>query len=165
MEFIGIGSSKINEGQISLINDIAIKSGLLIITDSNLDEEVVEGVRRFCDVKQIQNLLTCKKASHKPAISSDNLTEDLSNVYFDEGESVFLKFISEIDKILEEDYFIIFANEWSSNTRVRLEQVSVKEFISYFRLNNSWYLWLYDLESNAYYPELDIPLIFEIKKP
>jgi len=172
MEYVAI-VAQIEENEFNEIVKIGESLGLeLIINDFNYDLEVANGIRFFYDKmkanKLVQLILNPKNGASNKHTTSDLLAQQLSFYFINKSDSAFLLFIESLKQsgLRYDKLFFVFASEWENKNeidRIRLIQCSFDEMKNYFTENNSWYLWLYSLEANSYYPEFWCPLVFEIK--
>jgi hypothetical protein len=66
------------------------------------------------------------------------------------------------NNLLPNRFYIIFAFDWAKDEAVRYKEMNLNQLIEFFRINNSWYFWLYDYLHDFERPDLDIPLIIEV---
>ena len=115
--------------------------------------------------------LNCLPKSNKVIkYSCSEISEDLTDYFVKvNSSSKFLDFINilEYSSILDkaEELYFVFCDEWDEEQDIRLLEVSFNEVVRYFTNNNSWDLWLYNIEDSQYVTKNHfIPLVFKIVK-
>jgi hypothetical protein len=163
MDFIGIGIDR-NKYSVELLYalrdncypDLYLKP----IEGSRMDPEIDKGVNHLGKHKKLE--IIQYELDDATVFTSSELSQDLIKPFIRQGDSIFLKYLEQVQKFLPTRYYLIFGFEWYETDRIRFISLEEKELSDYFSKNNGWNLMLYSIENDEYYPDLDIPLIIVV---
>ncbi|AEA43185.1 hypothetical protein [Fluviicola taffensis] len=161
MQFIGIGFKNSDAVNLNFIRDKAAKYDLLaskIISEGGF----IEGLTDFSSHFELDCLQLAAFNADDRKASSRQISDELSEFNRVSKESSFLNFLSHEKDGFPDVYYVIFACDWNQADPTRLVRLASNELKTYFKFNNSWYLWLYNYSAKRYYPKLDLPLVLEI---
>ncbi|MFC3149442.1 hypothetical protein ACFOEK_00200 [Litoribrevibacter euphylliae] len=139
--------------------------------DEPLDSEVSGGASQFYSAMNCNYMayINCLPESNKKIkYSCSEISEDLTDYFVKvKDRSEFLQFVKNLAKALivdvTEELYIVFADEWDEGQDIRLIESDFDGVISYFTENNSWDLWLYNVDNRSYVTKHPyIPLVFKV---
>lgn len=166
MEYIAIGFiEKLNDCDLESLFKEARENGIELILDEdcNINDEVTAGLLIAKENLAIKQIIYLNMPTHvEVEISSNGVSEDLYKYYNDESESITLKFLDNNIGRVTSKFYLLCAYSWDNESQVRFLQTSMLKLFDYFKLNNSWFLWYYNLKSGHYKSDIDSPLIIEI---
>jgi len=125
------------------------------------EEGIVEMVKAF----NLELITLIFKPSNETPYTSDLIVENLRDAYFENKTPEFRGFLEKalpLIKLYASEVFLFFAYEWTAGTRIRYKVGTVADLFQLLRNPHVWSLYLYDMNANVEYPDLDTPLIFKI---
>ncbi|MNK00470.1 hypothetical protein D3C87_182550 [compost metagenome] len=161
MQFIGLGFKKSDKANLEAICDKASEYDLLaskVIGEGDFRE----GLEDFSVHFELEYLQLAAFNENEKKASSRQISDELSEFHRVSAECGFLSFLANELDSFPETYYVIFACDWKQADPTRLVRVASNDLKTYFRFNNSWYLWLFNYSAKRHYPELDVPLVLEI---
>jgi hypothetical protein len=166
MEYIAIGFiEKLNDRDLDSLYGEAREYGIELILDEecSINDEVTNGLVIAKENLAIKQIIYLNMPMHgEVEISSNGVSEDLYKYYSDESESITLKFLNNYISRFTQKFYLLCAYSWDNESQLRFLQTNMSKLFDYFKLNNSWFLWYYDLKSRLYKSDIESPLIIEI---
>ncbi|MEE9372813.1 MAG: hypothetical protein V3V00_07135 [Saprospiraceae bacterium] len=163
MDFIGIGINRNEFGTelLQVLKDNCYPNLYLKLTEgSRMDPEIEKGVNHLSKHKDLE--VVQYDLQDETVFTSNNLSQDLIKPFIDQGDSLFLKYLEQIQIYLPNRYYLVFGFEWYEADRIRFISLKGSDLTDYFSKNNGWNLMLYSIENDEFYPDLDVPLIIEV---
>jgi len=164
MEFIGIGLKQSDDTTTAfdLIRDKAAEHDLLV-SKTISHGHFRDGLANFSAFKEVSLLQFSAFDEASKTASSRQISTELIEYKSTDTEVNFLNFLTEETAALPETFYLIFACDWFEADPIRLEKIAIADLKAHFKRNTSWYLWLYNYGAERYYPQLELPLVLEVR--